>query len=177
MDYVGRVDYVGTWLFFEAEGFFQAGEEVGDDQGWGLQLFFQIPLYFTGVNALEHVVEFGVWLRVFDSMMMDIAEKGKSLGNFPFGNFVNLEVDFFTQRINICLAVLTHEDENGQKNSFQGDKHSQKGEGKRIEFTHEQKPENKKTNVKNEEDNAAGGSTDIIGQSFCKLTVLLKFGF
>ncbi len=100
-------------LFFEAEGFFQAGEEIGDDQGRGLELFFQVSLYFAGVDALEHVVELGIGFGIFNCVAVDVTQEGQGFGDFPFGNFVDLEVDFFAEGVDGGLAVLTHKDEEG----------------------------------------------------------------
>lgn len=123
------------------------------------------------------MVEFGIGFGVFDSMSMNIAKKSQGFGDFPLGDFVNLEMDFFPEGINSVLAVLAYKNEDGQENGFEGDEQSEKGERKGIKVVHEQDPENEEGDMEEKEEEASGGPVNVVGQSFRELAVLLEFGF
>ena len=64
---------------------------------------------------------------------VDVGEQAEGFGDFPFSDFVYLQVNFLAQRVDGGLAVLADEDEDREEDGLQGNDHGKQNKGEGID--------------------------------------------
>ncbi len=115
------------------------------------------------------MIQFPVGGGVGKVGFMDFGDEFEDFGDLAFGDFIHLKVDFFSEGINSRLAVLAHEDKDGEEYGLEGHNHGQEAIGEGVDGREprnfagvRQDPEAENYDMSREEGETASQAIDIV---------------